>query len=51
MFLYDNYTAKELSIIYGNMEQVTAQNMDKLLNKAFSLNDFKTIERLTKLYA
>lgn len=37
MFLNNNYTSKELSIIYGESKRVTEQRMNKLLDKAFLL--------------
>ena len=45
-----NYSKREMLIIYGQVDSLSYKTIDKLLDKAFKIEDFKTIDQLLKLY-
>lgn len=45
-----NYSKNKMSIIYGQVDCLSYKSMDKLLDRAFEIDDCKTINRLLRLY-
>lgn len=51
-FLFDsqNYRKKEMEIIYGNLEKVNLNTLDKLIDKAIDNNDWRIVEHVLAKY-
>lgn len=45
-----NYTKKQMDIIYGRIDKVSFSAINLLLDKAFSIDDHKVIERIVNSY-